>query len=43
MNSAPLAERLRLHSVDDVIGQQHLFGVGKPLHVAFESGGASHV
>jgi putative ATPase len=38
MNSAPLAERLRPHSFDDVIGQQHLLGAGKPLRVAFESG-----
>jgi len=34
----PLAERLRPHSLDDVIGQQHLLGAGKPLRVAFESG-----
>jgi putative ATPase len=38
MTSAPLAERLRPHSFDDVIGQQHLLGLGKPLRVAFESG-----
>jgi len=38
MNSAPLAERLRPHSFDDVIGQQHLLGEGKPLRVAFASG-----
>ena len=35
---APLAERLRPHVLDDVIGQQHLLGPGKPLRVAFESG-----
>src|ERR1041384_7246554 len=34
----PLAERLRPASIDDVIGQQHLLGPGKPLRVAFESG-----
>ncbi|MCL6469447.1 MAG: AAA family ATPase, partial [Ralstonia sp.] len=34
----PLAERLRPHSADDVIGQQHLLGPGKPLRVAFASG-----
>jgi putative ATPase len=34
----PLAERLRPHSLDEVIGQQHLLGPGKPLQVAFESG-----
>jgi putative ATPase len=35
---APLAERLRPRTLDDVIGQQHLLGPGKPLRVAFESG-----
>lgn len=34
----PLAERLRPANLDDVIGQQHLLGNGKPLRVAFESG-----
>lgn len=34
----PLAERMRPASIDDVIGQQHLLGPGKPLRVAFESG-----
>ena len=38
MATIPLAERLRPHSLDDVIGQQHLLGPGKPLRVAFESG-----
>ena len=37
-SEAPLAERLRPRSLDDVIGQQHLLGPGKPLRVAFESG-----
>ncbi|MEO5845345.1 MAG: AAA family ATPase, partial [Caldimonas sp.] len=36
--AAPLAERLRPKSIDDVIGQRHLLGPGKPLRVAFESG-----
>ena len=36
--AAPLAERLRPHSLDDIVGQQHLLGPGKPLRVAFESG-----
>jgi len=36
--SAPLAERLRPAVLDQVIGQEHLLGVGKPLRVAFESG-----
>jgi len=34
---APLAERLRPATLDQVIGQQHLLGPGKPLRVAFES------
>ena len=37
---APLAERLRPQSIDEVIGQQHLLGAGKPLRLAFESGQA---
>ena len=35
---APLAERLRPRVLDEVIGQQHLLGAGKPLRAAFESG-----
>ena len=35
---APLAERLRPRTPDEVIGQQHLLGPGKPLRLAFESG-----
>jgi putative ATPase len=35
---APLAERMRPRSIDEVIGQEHLLGPGKPLRVAFESG-----
>jgi len=38
MSSIPLAERLRPQTLDEVIGQQHLLGIGKPLRVAFESG-----
>ena len=34
----PLPERLRPASLDDVIGQSHLLGPGKPLRLAFESG-----
>ena len=34
----PLAERLRPKTIDEVIGQQHLLGRGKPLRLAFESG-----
>jgi putative ATPase len=36
--AAPLAEALRPKSVDEVVGQQHLLGPGKPLRLAFESG-----
>ena len=36
--AAPLAERLRPTTLDQVIGQQHLLAEGKPLRVAFESG-----
>jgi len=35
--AAPLAERLRPKSLDEVIGQQHLLGAGKPLRLAFET------
>ncbi|HSD61473.1 MAG TPA: replication-associated recombination protein A [Burkholderiales bacterium] len=34
----PLAERLRPQKLDEVIGQDHLLGPGKPLRLAFESG-----
>ncbi len=36
--AAPLAESLRPQSIDEVIGQQHLIGQGKPLRLAIESG-----
>ncbi|HJW25427.1 MAG TPA: replication-associated recombination protein A [Rhodocyclaceae bacterium] len=35
---APLAEQLRPRTPDEVIGQTHLLGAGKPLRLAFESG-----
>ena len=35
---APLAERLRPAHIDQVIGQTHLLGAGRPLRLAFESG-----
>ena len=35
---APLAERLRPLHLDQVIGQTHLLGPGRPLRVAFETG-----
>jgi putative ATPase len=36
--AAPLAEALRPRSLDEVIGQSHLLGEGKPLRLAFQSG-----
>jgi putative ATPase len=36
--AAPLAEALRPGSLDEVIGQSHLLGEGKPLRLAFQSG-----
>jgi len=36
--AAPLAERLRPKNIDEVIGQSHLLGPGKPLRLAFQSG-----
>lgn len=35
---APLAERLRPSTIDDVVGQKHLLGPNKPLRLAFQSG-----
>lgn len=34
----PLAEALRPRSLDEVVGQTHLLGPGKPLRLAFDSG-----
>jgi len=36
----PLAEALRPKTLDEVVGQEHLLGPGKPLRLAFESGKA---
>jgi putative ATPase len=36
--AAPLAEALRPRTIDEVVGQQHLLGPGRPLRLAFESG-----
>ncbi len=36
--AAPLASRLRPTSLDEVAGQEHLLGQGKPLRVAIEQG-----
>lgn len=38
LEQRPLAERLRPAALDQVVGQQHLLGPGKPLRVAFDSG-----
>lgn len=35
---APLPEALRPRTLDEVIGQSHLLGEGKPLKLAFQSG-----
>lgn len=35
--TVPLAEALRPATLDEVIGQRHLLGPGKPLRLAFES------
>ena len=35
--AAPLAERLRPRHIDEVIGQSHLLGEGRPLRLAFQS------
>lgn len=34
----PLAEALRPRTLDEVIGQSHLLGIGKPLRLAFQAG-----
>ena len=35
---APLAEALRPRTLDEVVGQSHLLGEGRPLRLAFQSG-----
>ena len=35
---APLAEALRPKSINEIVGQTHLLGQGKPLNLAFASG-----
>jgi putative ATPase len=35
---APLADRLRPRALDELVGQAHLLGPGKPLRLAFEAG-----
>ena len=34
---APLADRLRPRTIDDVVGQEHLVGAGRPLRVLVET------
>ena len=36
--NVPLAERLRPRALDDIVGQAHLLGAGKPLRLAFAAG-----
>ena len=36
-HAVPLAEALRPKTLDEVIGQQHLLGPGKPLRLAFQA------
>ena len=36
--SAPLADRLRPRTVEDIVGQTHLLGEGKPLKNIIKSG-----
>jgi len=35
---APLADRLRPRTLEELVGQAHLLGTGKPLRLAFEAG-----
>src|SRR4030081_1200419 len=36
--NVPLAERLRPKTVDEMVGQRHLLGEGKPIRVALRAG-----
>ena len=36
--SAPLAQRMRPQTIDDIVGQRHLLGEGKPLRNIILSG-----
>jgi putative ATPase len=38
---APLAERMRPHTLDEFVGQDHLLGPGKPLRLAIEGDDAT--
>ena len=35
-NSMPLAARMRPTTIDQIVGQEHLFAPTKPLRVAYE-------
>ena len=35
---APLAEKLRPQKLDDIVGQEHLIGKGKPIRRMIETG-----
>ncbi|MGV0005919.1 MAG: replication-associated recombination protein A [Candidatus Porifericomitaceae bacterium WSBS_2022_MAG_OTU9] len=41
-SDAPLAERLRPQDITQVVGQQHLLAVGKPLHRLYVQSGNVH-
>ncbi|CAM8643922.1 MGS1 ATPase related to the helicase subunit of the Holliday junction resolvase [Acidimicrobiia bacterium] len=43
VRQAPLAARLRPYSLDDVVGQEHLLGKGKPLRALIEADRLSSV
>jgi putative ATPase len=38
---APLAERMRPHTLEEYVGQEHLLALGKPLRVAIENDDAT--
>ncbi len=38
MNNIPLADKIRPKNLDDVVGQEHILGYGKPLRRIIESG-----
>ena len=37
LRQAPLAERMRPHTLEEFVGQQHLLAPGKPLHLAIQN------
>ena len=36
--NVPLAERLRPKTIDEMVGQRHLLGEGRPIRVALQAG-----